>query len=169
MGFVRQAGRLIRWLLSFFVKRNERLIFRFFDGSEYRYIDPLEVFRVLEACKYESILNRLSIFAQGVSIESDTLKKQLGDPMTISAELADVARKAFGVAKVSSQGGKVTGLSDLECCDLLTEFIGWSGDLMEEFRPFLKWPISSPDGSERLEDTGEYVPLGSAEKESAKQ
>jgi hypothetical protein len=138
-GFGRLVGRLFRSAPS-------RKIFRFWDGSTFHWVDPMEVHRALqEAGDWLGLIGSIRAASAFTADRlGPALAAQAGNTDAVLLELADMVRKSFGVSKVSTgKDGKPAGLADLECVELLTSFITWLTGLEEEHIPLLSRPSAA--------------------------
>ena len=132
-------------------KPKERRIFKFFDGSRNRGIDPLEADIALEAVDLDW--------------EAQFTQMQLGKAAAATA-IVDAARAVFKLAPYElADDGSESGLTASEVLDLLGNFIVWRADT----RNFIAPPATSQpstDGVAALTESGTASTSTSTEKSS---
>lgn len=131
-----------------------REIFRYFDGQAYRYADPLLVLQALDATEDWQELIQAAIISTSVDPAklSPVLRAQVEDKSKLIGDLAGVVREVFGLKVLGPDGG----LTQLECVDLLSDFLAWCASTSRDYRPLLNLP-ARPATSPEDTDTGEYV------------
>lgn len=142
-----------------------REIFRYWDGSGYQWADPIAVHQTLEkeGGDWQGLLRSLDLAEKYKDKPevSDKLRTQMDDTVGVVVELAATIRKAFNVAKLhTGASGKVYGLADAECLNLLADFMVWLADLETEYLPLHSPPKAAPLRSAEDEDTGEFQAIG---------
>lgn len=145
--------RLLRWLFG----RNRRDIFRYWNGVQWLYADPLYLLRDLEdAGEWQGLIQK-AVTALSVDPNklSPALRAQVADKAGLVGELAEVVRDSFQVPPVGV-GDDPRGLTDLECVHLLADFLVWCTKAGRDFRPLLNLP-ARPANSPEDSDTGEYA------------
>ena len=135
---------MIAWLKRLFTGRMERKIFRFHDGRQWRYVDPLVVQRDLDSNGGEgwpSLLGQLDQSFMADLPVSETLTKIAQDASFAAAkQLIDLTRKTFDVEPLSDNGTK--GLTDTECLELLGSYMLWMQQAEADARPLQSSPQS---------------------------
>lgn len=156
---------LLGWILSLLGFEN-RGIFRFWDGSRARGVDPLEILRGLYEIK-------------GFDVESTPKLLEAPDQRTrleATRDIAAAVRSVFLVPRLDNRG-----LTETECVELLADFLDYCEDLKKNIKetptsqpstasepspaPTVEsliaagWgsrstPTDSSDGSQNLPDTG---------------
>ncbi|HYE77921.1 MAG TPA: hypothetical protein VEI97_08045 [bacterium] len=152
--------RLWSWVRGLF-RRPARDIFPYWDGTRRRWADPIAVHRAMEEKDkdWHGLLSALVTAQQmeGRADLSPAIRAQMGDQTGIVGELAGLVRAAFGVPPLGADGrGRPVGLTDLECLDLLTEFLVWLRDVEADHFPLLNSP-SAPPSRSAADDTGEWT------------
>jgi hypothetical protein len=147
----------------------ERRIFRYFDGREYRWADPLVIHRSLaRAGDWFALIGSLKAASQfGADRLGPELAAKALNTDAVIEELAGIVRTAFEIEPVHTAGGRPAGLSDFECLELLTAFVGWLKDVEAENLPLSKRPSASPASHPADSDTGEWSLSPSPAPESA--
>lgn len=102
-------GRLARWLWALIVGGDDRAIFRFHDGRRWRAVDPLVVYRALDA-------------HPTFNWSSDPLLIERDDDEALQRCVTAV-RDAFGLPLFDGKHG----LTESECYALLQDFTGYVG------------------------------------------
>lgn len=130
------------WLKNWRRERSirSRAIFRFHDGEKERSVDPLAIFRALRSLP-------------DFDWETDAKGVERGDDDSIVRTLAAI-RQTFGVKPFDAD--KLTGLTDGETLNLLSEFVWY----LESLKKNGSGPQTSP------EPTDSMPPLGSTESDS---
>jgi hypothetical protein len=155
---------MLRWLWRR-VFGDGRRIFRYFDGRQYRWADPLVSNRALEkAGDWFTLVGSLRAERQ---FSADDLGPALAtDTDTVIEELAGIVREAFNVKPVGTADGKPEGLTDLECLRLLGDFVAFLKDVEEAWRPLSKRPSAAPLLHSADSHTGQQSPLSLPETAS---
>jgi len=112
--------RFFTWAKSLFHRRDTRAIFRYFDGTKQRGIDPIAAFRSLVA-------------HPDYDPESTPLLVGAGDAAAY-ATMLKAARQVFGVTAWSEDGG---GLTETETIELLISFGAYLNSLKKSGNPSL--------------------------------
>lgn len=113
--------------------QNSRLIYEFFDGENYRKVDPSVVSRKLE--------------------KHPTYRPDVHLPLAEKGEeeaiqiILDAVRESFGLPVFDSLSG--SGLTEVELIDLLTDFSYWVDDIKKKLpnSPTQLQPSESTSGS----------------------
>lgn len=118
---------MFAWLKRSGYTSRERNIFRFWDGSVQRGIDPLMV------------ANKL---LHDVDIEADMKLASVTCPETEAAlgRIADRVRDVFGIPAFTERDGKSSGLTIDEALSLLVRFNNYLADLKKKLDPSLTLP-----------------------------
>ncbi|HYE79571.1 MAG TPA: hypothetical protein VEI97_16410 [bacterium] len=148
--------RVLGWF-----RPHPRDIFPYWDGTRRRYADPIAVHRAMEEKDkdWHGLLSALVTAQQmeGRADLSPAIRAQMGDQTGIVGELAELVRKAFGVAPLGAdRRGRPAGLTDLECLDLMTGFLTWLKNAEADYLPLLNSPSASPSDSAE-DDTGDWT------------
>lgn len=167
---------MFAWLRKWFKKpQSERHIFRYWDGSEWLYADPLVVKRKLDEKGGEDWPKLFNIFTLPTSFGceplSDNLMKELLNKQENTRKtIIEMVRYAFDVQpfaysdksrSIPAEGGgwiikekTPTGLTELETINLLHSFVNWIGDTIGSVLPF-----SMPSKSVVSVPSGEQLPI----------
>lgn len=129
-----RLGTLARWvgrLLSRWGDDGDRCIFGFWDGTRWRRVDPLPVFRAIESDPEFNVSRDPGLYDRG-------------DPDATARAVAAVKR-AFGVETFDGE----RGLTETECLLLLNEFWAYCGDVKKKAsqQPTLP-PPTAPEPSD---------------------
>lgn len=109
----------------------QRRIFRYFDGSRQRGIDPLEIDIAMEAVDFDWEANFSLMRADDTKIRLDAMQSVVA-----------AARKVFKIPEFDiADDGKDSGLGASEVLDLLGEFLEWKSNLRNFIEPL---PTSPP-------------------------
>lgn len=166
----------MRWIRSLYNwlrrKPGPREIFAFHDGDRRRWVDPMAVHQVLDGkgSNWQGLLAELSVeHAMDGAELSPGLQAEMGKAPQIVSELAGLVRAAFGVKALGTRAdGRPEGLTDLECLDLLTDYLVWLREVEFDALPLSSSPKSGPPSpSASSEDTGEWLASGSPATASA--
>lgn len=127
----------------------ERVVFRYHDGTARVGADPLRLRAGLDAAFPEwaaAVGQVLEVEAAagsglplGEKIEADLERRR----EELTGKLIAAVRAAFAVPEFREVRGRRSGLTDLECIDLLCDYLDWVSDLMEETRSFRTTPPST--------------------------
>lgn len=115
-------------------KPRERLIYRYFNGSEVVAADPFPL--QMGLLEKEGLDQDLKI----MSSQSIPLTGENGTLGTV-VEIVNHVRKVFQVEPYKNANGKESGLTDKECLELLGHFFGW---LMTQKKSMPDSPTSWP-------------------------
>lgn len=109
----------------------ERDIFKFWDGSESRLIDPLPVwYRLWQTEDIDTLMNRAA-----------------NNEMEAAADLVRVARDLFGLADYDPNTG--AGLTELEVQRVFMQFLQYCDELKKKHGPLpMPWQKLAPKSSE---------------------
>lgn len=97
-----------------------RFLFRFWDGTGWRTIDPTPVRRALEAACPDP-----------ARAAADLLGDDPADRRIAEHQLLKAARTAFGVAEFRDDAGTLTGLTVTETLGVTLGFLRWCGVVPE--------------------------------------
>ncbi len=137
---------------------SERAIFAYHDGTRKRWADPLEIQRELKKQGGDNWMESIPALSRGGGIAasklSPELRKAVEDGYAASLDkLTKMVRSVFGLPMFgTSINGKPVGLTDIECIDLLSDFLLWLSTLEQEYRPFVNPPTVAPVLSEEEAD-----------------
>lgn len=125
-------GRLGRWW-----RDQDRVIFRYYDGTRNRVADPLQVVGKLRT-QNATYLEDLELLGKDVNtvppgnLRAD-LTRQREDAIL---RLIQVSRSVFNIPGLTEQGG----LTDAEVIGVLTSFFAWMEHMAQEAAPFATSP-----------------------------
>lgn len=116
--------------MSMMYSKRERRIFRFFDGTRDRGIDPALVYRRLIAEAEFDIESDIKAI-DSVNIASDDAAGAAARKAGLQAfaRVVGQIRAAFGVKAFDDTNGQEMGLMDDECIALLQSFMDWMNEL----------------------------------------
>jgi hypothetical protein len=166
--------RWLRFLRSLFgTGHRDRVVFPYHDGTQDVYADPLRIKAALDAAlptwaafADELLqLDRVKGLDMGPKLAAERERK--ADQIT--ADLVKCVRKAFGIEEYKSVGRKESGKTDLECLELLGDYVVWVSEVMEDTRPLASSPpctdsAASPSRPENVSGSPS-TPTGSSESE----
>lgn len=151
--------RLWRTIIALFRPHVRREIFRYHDGLQTRYADPLRLLGALdERGDWRAYVQRavLSVDVDPTKL-SPVLAAQVADKPRLVRDIAAVVQEVFGVTALGTDTkGKPAGLTDLECVGILTDFMNWCAATSEHYRPLANSP-ARPAPFPADSDTGEYA------------
>lgn len=121
----------------------KREIFRFFDGREQKYADPLRLLGQLD--NYPEWRDYVQAAVVSVTVDAAKLSPQLAaqvaDKPKLIGNIAAIAQEVFDVKPLGTgPDGKPVGLTDVECVGLLSDFMLWCAATSEAYRPLANWP-----------------------------
>lgn len=133
-----------------FGHRPSQNIFRFWDGSAYRRVDPIPTFKALEAACGGDVLALLVEMTGGGEDIPESLRRGLKEQQERATEVViRAARGAFGVGPYSYDGRRECGLTDTSTVRLVADFVRFMTGLAAAAGPKSTWPgaASTPAGS----------------------
>lgn len=119
----------------------DRGIFSYFDGSRAVYADPLVLQRKLDEHGGDNWTGLLSLLKLAEAVDpakvGEAIAKQNAKTSKDAAEqLVELVRKVFAVSPFVVQGqDEFSGLTDMECLDLLGQYLLWMHEVAAEARP----------------------------------
>lgn len=125
-------------------KPKERKIYQFFDGERDRKVDPLAVERALKQAGGDQLgawLKTLEMAGQidPASVPADGLAAKMAQQSEDSlVGIVRTVRAGFGLKAFEDDG-----LTELECVELLCDFINYKQKLLESARPLASSPPST--------------------------
>jgi hypothetical protein len=124
--------------------RSRREIFRFWDGSKWRWADPIALNRELDKAGGEHWAAHLDVLS--ISFRIDELKldpnMQRNQATALdesTQDLVRIIRTAFALPAFDPRSG--LGLTEAECIDLLAGYLHWMAQAESDARPL---PSSPP-------------------------
>ncbi|VTS08565.1 hypothetical protein [Tuwongella immobilis] len=138
--------------------RSEKEIYRYWDGRQWQNADPIRIqLKLVEigGDNWTDMLQGLrALQASKLPLTPAMQAQRLKQGLLALADVAELARKVFGVQPYGMEKGKAVGLTEAECLGLITDFLDWVDHLVEDVRPFASWPaatelafLDSPDDS----------------------
>lgn len=127
---------MFRWLLG--RRDSDRMVFRFKDGTRRRCADPIVVERgLIESLgrDWRSVLMDLARPAPD-GLVGEQREEAESRSEELRAKVLKATHRAFGVEPLHEQDGRVVGLTEVECFDLLGGFVRFCNDLVRLARPF---------------------------------
>jgi hypothetical protein len=126
------------WLKRF-LSRRRREIFRFHDGTRWRYTDPIVIDREINRVfpEYQTAIKFLEIPEPDGGMPPEALEQCVRDQKRAIEKLVAMVREVFGVKALDDAGN---GLTESESLDLLTSFILFSGELATAAAPLSNSP-----------------------------
>lgn len=140
---------MLGWLWRLFSRkkaRDERQLFRFWDGTRYRRADPVELWAKMEGAAGEDWTDLLRLLAKAPppGTIGDMLKLARKAQQDAATKIAEATCAAFDVSPFAEDGTATVGLTKAERIALAASFLGFIGGLAGAARPFLRSP--SPTG-----------------------
>lgn len=127
---------MLGWILRWWDarrRRQERLLYEYFDGRKFRRVDPWATYRCLYGHPEFDMSEQLTAAVAGEEPEISKARKAICD--------------AFGCEPFDSKTER--GLTDEELFSLLNHFIEWCCELQKKTNGS---PISSPNAARKLSD-----------------
>jgi len=132
---------MFEWLRRWW-RDGSRLIFRFHDGTRWRWVDPVRTFALIDdACpQLDELLAVLREKPPSLPVPGPVGTDLRQQQKAATEKVVAVARAAFGVVPLSDAGGRPAGLTEAETIGLLTDFLEYMDALAEDARPLPSWP-----------------------------
>jgi hypothetical protein len=129
-------ARLFQWAFC-----DHRQIFRYHDGSRYRYADPIVIDRESEKAfpGWRAAIELLEVPDVPGGMPDNLAGKVEADRVRVLERLVSMVRAVFKVKELNERG---RGLSEAECLKLLTQYVLFEGRLVEAAGPFSNLPAS---------------------------
>ncbi len=138
---------MFAWLKRLFRRpaSSDRRIFTFWDGTQYRSVDPLPAWRSFKAAMGSDPETALrALYKRPVpGMVGPLLERYLADKEAAAVKVANAACQAFGVAEFADGAG----LTEPERIALVRHFVEFMIGLAEHSLPFAKRPGPGSAGS----------------------
>ncbi len=125
-------GSLSRWWIN-----RSRKIFRYWDGSVTRRVDPLGIGKEFERLCPERFKLFETLYKNPDKIPPGNARNELLDQQKAAGEtLAKVSREVFQVPPLD----ETKGMTDGECIRIMTRYLLFMNRLAEDAQVFPNWP-----------------------------